>query len=119
MKVALITGISGQDGIYLTEFLLNKGYRVIGTVRSRQSALIKLPDNLLKRAELVEWDLLNQDKIIEILSSYKPVEIYNLAAFSSGAGMYEDPFISAIANGSSYMPAPDEKAARLYISTGL
>ena len=99
MKVALITGISGQDGIYLTEFLLNKGYRVIGTVRNRQSALIKLPDSLLKRTELVEWDLLNQDKIIEILSSYKPVEIYNLAAFSSGAGMYEDPLAIAEING--------------------
>lgn len=88
---ALITGITGQDGSYLTELMLERGYRVVGTVRNRAQASLSLPRVLLDRVELVEWDMLDQQKIVDVLSHYQPTEIYNFAAHSSGAGMYEDP----------------------------
>ena len=88
---ALITGITGQDGLYLTELMLERGYRVVGAVRNRAQAALSLPKVLLDRVELVEWDMLDQQKMVDVLSRYQPVEMYNFAAFSSGAGMYDDP----------------------------
>lgn len=87
----LITGITGQDGLYLTELMLERGYRVVGAVRNRAQAALSLPKVLLDRVELVEWDMLDQQKMVDVLSHYQPVEIYNFAAYSSGAGMYDDP----------------------------
>jgi GDPmannose 4,6-dehydratase len=89
-KVALITGVTGQDGIYLSELLLEKGYRVIGAVRDIQNAIEKLPAQCAE-IELVEWDMFNQLKVTEILTTCRPTEIYNFAAYSTGAGMYDDP----------------------------
>jgi GDPmannose 4,6-dehydratase len=88
---ALITGITGQDGLYLTELMLERGCRVVGAVRNKAQATLSLPKVLLDRVELVEWDMLDQRKIVDVLSRYQPVEMYNFAAFSSGAGMYDDP----------------------------
>ncbi len=88
---ALITGLTGQDGLYLTELMLERGFRVVGAVRNKAQASLSLPKVLLNRVELVEWDMLDMQKIIDVLSHYQPNEIYNFAAYSSGAGMYDDP----------------------------
>lgn len=91
MKIALITGITGQDGYYLAELLLAKGYRVIGAVRDRQKARAALPVEVADAVELVAWDMLDQHGMTETLALYRPQEVYNFAAYSSGAGMYDDP----------------------------
>ncbi len=90
MKTALITGITGQDGSYLAELLLTKGYRVVGAVRDMQNAKESLPTTLMQRVELVVWDMLDQCRVREILAEYRLAEIYNLAAYTSGAGMFND-----------------------------
>jgi GDPmannose 4,6-dehydratase len=91
MKVALITGITGQDGCYLAELLLGKAYRVIGAVRDIDVACAKLPVELAQRVELVKWNMSSQVEMKEVIERVKPSEIYNLAAYSSGSGMYDDP----------------------------
>lgn len=91
MPTALITGVTGQDGVYLAELLLAKGYRIIGTVRDIQKANEALPATLKNAVELVVWDLLDARCMTDVLSKYRPQEIYNFAAYSSGAGMFDDP----------------------------
>ncbi|MDP1773801.1 MAG: GDP-mannose 4,6-dehydratase [Methylobacter sp.] len=91
MPTALITGITGQDGSYLAELLLEKGYRVIGAVREGQNAKELLPAVLKNSVELVAWDMLDQRRMTEVLATYRPAEIYNFAAYSSGAGMFDNP----------------------------
>jgi len=94
MPKALITGISGQDGSYLAEFLLKKGYQVIGTTRN--SGTLKLPFDFPKdsRIEIAEIDLLGQQDIQGLLSAYHPDEVYNLAGFSSLLPTFEDPVLT-------------------------
>lgn len=91
MPTALITGITGQDGSYMAELLLSKGYRVIGAVRDRHKAQKVYSYELLRGVELVSCDMLDQQQITEVLAEYRPVEIYNFAAYSSGTGMFDDP----------------------------
>lgn len=91
MRSALITGVAGQDGLYLAELLLANDYRVIGAVRDSQNAKKSLPAELKNSVELIEWDMLDQRRMAEVLVEYRPAEIYNFAAYSSGAGMYDDP----------------------------
>ncbi len=91
MNTALITGITGQDGSYLAELLLAKDYRVIGGVRDAESAAVRLSADLKNKVDLVEWKMMDQRLMIEILAEVRPAEIYNLAAYSSGAGMFDDP----------------------------
>lgn len=88
---ALITGITGQDGSYLTELILGRGYRVVGAVRDGVRASLSMPKELLDRVEFVEWNVLDQQKMVDVLSRYRPAEIYNFAAYSSGSGMFDDP----------------------------
>jgi GDPmannose 4,6-dehydratase len=99
MPRALITGITGQDGTYLAEFLFSKGYEVIGTTRNIQNAKELLESNLTHRVELVEWDMLDQRSMTESLVAYRPVEIYNLSALSSGAAMFDNPAYIGEVNG--------------------
>lgn len=87
---AVIIGIAGQDGSYLAELLIAKGYRVIGAVRDIPKAQIQLSGYAIDGVELVEFDMLNQQRMVEIFTIYRPHEIYNFAAYSSGAGMFED-----------------------------
>lgn len=91
MKTAVITGITGQDGYYLAELLLASGYRLIGTTRNAQHAKNTLPQRLVDNVTLITWDMQSQEKITEILAEYRPKEIYNLAAYSSGMGMFDAP----------------------------
>lgn len=91
MKIALITGISGQDGSYLAELLLAKGYQVIGATRNIRKATEHLPSALKSKIELIEWNMLDQQAMENVLDRYSPSEFYNFAAYSSGSGMYDDP----------------------------
>lgn len=91
MSTALITGITGQDGSYLAELLLTKGYRVVGTARDVKQAQTSLLPTLTNKVELVDLDMLDQHGIVQVLSHYRPTEVYNFAAYSSGVGMYDDP----------------------------
>jgi GDPmannose 4,6-dehydratase len=88
---ALITGITGQDGSYLAEFLATCGYRIIGATRDVDHAATALPPSLKDRVELVKWDMRDQRGMREAIDRYRPSEVYNFAAYTSGAGMYDDP----------------------------
>ena len=91
MTTALITGITGQDGSYMAELLLYKGYRVVGVVRDINNSS-EFPVPVLDgNIELVSSDMLDQKRFIEILEEYRPEEIYNFAAYSSGSGMFNNP----------------------------
>jgi GDPmannose 4,6-dehydratase len=81
-KRALITGITGQDGSYLAEFLLDKGYEVIGMVRRSSTVNFERIAHIQDRIRFVPGDLLDEVSMIEILRTYRPVEVYNLAAQS-------------------------------------
>ena len=82
MPTALITGITGQDGSYLAEFLLSKGYRVFGVVRRTSHHSYERIDHLLDRVEIVPADLLDQHSLTVVLQETRPDEVYNLAAQS-------------------------------------
>jgi GDPmannose 4,6-dehydratase len=82
MTTALITGITGQDGSYLAELLLEKGYRVVGTVRRSSTTPYERIAHLVDRVELVSADLLDQTSLTDVVGEYQPDEIYNLAAQS-------------------------------------
>lgn len=82
MPTALITGITGQDGSYLAEFLLNKGYSVIGMVRRTSTINFHRLEHIQDKITIVPGDLGDQVSLIHILEEYKPGEVYNLAAQS-------------------------------------
>ncbi|MGE5686498.1 MAG: GDP-mannose 4,6-dehydratase [Gemmatimonadota bacterium] len=82
MPTALITGITGQDGSYLAELLLAKGYRVFGVVRRTSHHSYERIDHLLDRVEIVPADLLDQHSLTVVLQETRPDEVYNLAAQS-------------------------------------
>src|SRR5579872_207116 len=81
-KTALITGITGQDGSYLAEFLLERGYRVVGMTRRSSTDVHERIEHIVDRIEIVSGDLLDQSSISTILADTRPDEIYNLAAQS-------------------------------------
>jgi GDPmannose 4,6-dehydratase len=82
MPKALITGITGQDGSYLAEFLLSQGYEVIGLVRRTSTVSFSRIEHIQDRLTLVSGDLLDQMSLVKALDDYKPDEVYNLAAQS-------------------------------------
>src|SRR3954465_6027043 len=82
MKTALVTGITGQDGSYLAELLLEKGYRVVGVVRRSYTTPYERIAHLVDRVELISADLLDQTSLTDAVSEFAPDEIYNLAAQS-------------------------------------
>lgn len=82
MPTALITGVTGQDGSYLAEFLLERDYRVVGMVRRTSTLNFHRIAHIQDRLELVPGDLSDQISLIRILEEYKPEEVYNLAAQS-------------------------------------
>lgn len=81
-KRALVTGITGQDGSYLAELLLSKGYEVIGMVRRSSTVNFERIKHIQDRLTLASGDLLDHASIIDIIETYRPVEVYNLAAQS-------------------------------------
>ena len=82
MKTALITGITGQDGSYLAELLLEKGYKVYGLTRRSSTIVTGRISHILDRIHLLSGDLLDQTSLMEALEESRPDEIYNLAAQS-------------------------------------
>jgi GDPmannose 4,6-dehydratase len=93
-RVALITGITGQDGSYLAEFLLSKGYKVYGMVRRSSTETFDRILHLMKDVELVQADLLDQLSIVNLVKNIKPTEIYNLAAQSFVPASFEQPLLT-------------------------
>lgn len=91
---ALITGITGQDGSYLAEFLLSKGYRVFGMVRRSSTETFERINHLINRIELVQADLLDQLSIIDIIKKIQPREVYNLAAQSFVPTSFSEPVLT-------------------------
>src|SRR6266568_1626917 len=81
-KRALVTGVTGQDGSYLAEFLLAQGYEVVGMVRRSSTVNFERIAHIQDRITLVQGDLLDQISLIDILRQHRPAEIYNLAAQS-------------------------------------
>jgi len=94
MKTALITGITGQDGSYLAELLLDKGYRVVGMTRRSSTNAMDRIEHLLDRLELVQGDVLDQASLIAALRSSAPDEVYNLAAMSFVPTSWNQPVLT-------------------------
>lgn len=82
MPTALITGITGQDGSYLAELLLSKGYKVIGVARRSSTSTFERIEHLLDDITVVQGDLHDQGSLLALFEEYKPAEVYNLAAQS-------------------------------------
>ena len=82
MPTALITGVTGQDGSYLAELLLSKGYRVIGVARRSSTVTYERIEHLLDDITVVQGDLHDQGSLLALLEEYEPTEVYNLAAQS-------------------------------------
>jgi GDPmannose 4,6-dehydratase len=103
MPTAMITGVTGQDGAYLSKFLLDKGYRVIGMIRRSASSDV-IGERLrwlgiLDKVELVDGDLNDLSSLIRLMQQYKPSEIYNLAAQSFVATSWQQPLLTGQVTG--------------------
>ncbi len=94
-KRALVTGITGQDGSYLAELLLQKGYEVIGVVRRSSTDTLGRIKHLLGQITLQPGDLLDQSSLISIMREVQPDEVYNLAAQSFVAASWEQPIATS------------------------
>src|ERR1035437_868121 len=94
MKSALITGITGQDGPYLAEFLLSKGYRVSGTVRRLSTPNMENIKDIADRIELYSADLLDQSSMVDAIRKSEPDEVYNLAAQSFVKASWDQPVLT-------------------------
>jgi GDPmannose 4,6-dehydratase len=94
-KVALITGITGQDGSYLAEFLLEKGYEVFGMVRRASVDKYERIAHIMDRVHLLQGDLLDQYSLISVLKECKPQEVYNLAAQSFVPTSWAQPVLTS------------------------
>lgn len=95
MKTALITGITGQDGSYLAELLLAKGYRVVGITRRSSSIATDRIAHLMQKIELRSADLLDQSSLMDAIEEIKPDEVYNLAAQSFVQTSWSQPVLTA------------------------
>ena len=93
-KRAIITGVTGQDGSYLAELLLSKGYEVTGVVRRSSAPNLWRIEHLLDRIALRPADLLDQLSIIRVIESVKPHEFYNLAAMSFVPASWDQPMLT-------------------------
>ncbi len=93
-KSALITGITGQDGSYLAELLLSKGYKVFGTVRRSSTENFERIAHLAEKTTLIQADLLDQFSLIDAVKVAKPQEIYNLAAQSFVPTSWNQPVLT-------------------------
>ncbi|MBI5876326.1 MAG: GDP-mannose 4,6-dehydratase [Chloroflexi bacterium] len=93
-KTALITGITGQDGSYLADLLLQKNYHVIGMVRRTSTINFDRIKHIQNQLELVQGDLLDQSSLMEILREFQPQEVYNLAAQSFVPTSWKQPVLT-------------------------
>jgi GDPmannose 4,6-dehydratase len=93
-KTALITGITGQDGSYLAEFLLEQGYRVVGMTRRTSTVSVERIAHLIDRIQIVQGDLLDQNSLAEAIRQAGPTEVYNLAAQSFVPTSWNQPVLT-------------------------
>ena len=98
-KRALITGITGQDGSYLAEFLLDKGYEVIGMVRRSSTLNFQRIEHIQDKLTLVSGDMLDQISLINLIETHRPHEVYNLAAQSFVQTSWEQPVFTGEVTG--------------------
>ena len=91
---ALITGITGQDGSYLADFLLDKGYEVFGMVRRASTESFERIEHIRDKITFVQADLLDQLSIINVIEESRPDEIYNLAAQSFVPTSWNQPVLT-------------------------
>ena len=98
-KTAVITGIVGQDGSYLAELLLEKGYNVVGVVRETSNPGYYRLAHILDNIELVYGDLQDSDSIANIIKKYQPDEVYNLGAMSFVKEAFDNPVITGNIDG--------------------
>ncbi len=96
---ALITGITGQDGSYLADFLLEKGYEVFGMVRRSSTENFERINHLRDKITLVQADLMDQVSMIKIIDEIRPVEVYNLAAMSFVPTSWDQPVLTGEVTG--------------------
>src|SRR5450631_2399171 len=93
-KTALITGITGQDGSYLAELLLDEGYRVVGMTRRTSTDVHERIRHIADRIEFFSGDLLDQSSLTAIVADVRPTEIYNLAAQSFVPASFSQPVLT-------------------------
>jgi len=93
-KTALITGITGQDGSYLAEFLLSQGYKVIGMMRRSSVVNLERVRHIQDKITLVQGDLLDEASLIGLLREFQPTEVYNLAAQSFVPTSWQQPVLT-------------------------
>ena len=103
MRTALITGITGQDGAYLSQFLLRQGYRVVGLLRRSASSDV-IGDaaawlNVIDDMELVDGDIIDLSSMIRVMERTRPEEVYNLAAQSFVATSWQQPLLTGTVTG--------------------
>jgi len=93
-KKALITGVTGQDGSYLAEFLLQQGYEVVGMVRRTSTVNFQRIRHIQDRLILAQGDLLDQSSLVDIIREHRPQEVYNLAAQSFVPTSWKQPVLT-------------------------
>jgi GDPmannose 4,6-dehydratase len=115
MKTALVTGVRGQDGAYLAQHLLEKGYRVIGTDRRKDDNTFCRLERLGidKDVEITFMDLIDMPNIFSTLRTYQPDEVYNLAAQSAVGTSFKAPYVTADVNGMGVLRLLDSLRAVL------
>jgi GDPmannose 4,6-dehydratase len=94
-KVAVITGVTGQDGWYLAQLLLARSYRVFGTSSDQYAS----QTTIIPGVELLHWDLRDEAALADLLRRVQPTEFYNCAGYASGSGMFDDPVAMGDING--------------------
>lgn len=94
MPTAIITGITGQDGSYLAELLLSKGYRVIGMMRRSSVVTFERIQHIQDQIDIIQGDLHDQSSLMDLIEQYKPDELYNLAAQSFVPTSWNQPVLT-------------------------
>jgi GDPmannose 4,6-dehydratase len=99
MPTALITGITGQDGSYLAELLLGKGYEIVGMVRRSSTVTFERIEHIQDDIQIVQGDLHDQSSLVSMIEEFKPDEIYNLAAQSFVPTSWSQPILTGEVTG--------------------
>jgi GDPmannose 4,6-dehydratase len=94
MPTAIITGITGQDGSYLAEFLLEKGYEVVGMVRRSSTVTFERINHIQDDITVIQGDLHDQSSLVDVIERYRPDEVYNLAAQSFVPTSWNQPVLT-------------------------
>jgi GDPmannose 4,6-dehydratase len=94
VPIAIITGITGQDGSYLAELLLSKGYRVIGMMRRSSVITFERIQHIQDQIDIIQGDLHDQSSLMDLIEQYKPDEVYNLAAQSFVPTSWNQPVLT-------------------------